>query len=73
MRRWKRANRVYSFSGDWVQAFIFSAPPPFSMWAWAVWASHSSAEGVEHSLARAREKANAALDEAIRPKEEQTA
>ena len=32
MRRWKRANRVYSFSGDWVQAFIFSAPPPFSMW-----------------------------------------
>ena len=61
-RRWKRSGRVYRFSAPEVQSLVFSAPPPFSMWAWAVWASKFSAEGVEFSLKRAKEKANEQLD-----------
>jgi hypothetical protein len=61
-RRWIRKGRVYRlFAGD-VQSIIFGAEGDISMWAWGVWASKSTAEGIEFSLKRAKQCANEALD-----------
>lgn len=64
--RWhKRGNRCFrrdSASGLF-NAVIFGAPAPQHMWAWGVWSSKRSDEGIEYSLARARVKASAVIAE----------
>lgn len=60
-RRWKRGDRVYRYDSPKAQGLIFSAPN-FYMWAWGVWASQETLEGIEHSLNAAKLKANAVLD-----------
>ena len=64
-RRWIRKDRVYRFFATDVQAIIFGAQGGLSMWAWGVWASKSTSEGIEFSLKRAKQRANEKLDDLI--------
>lgn len=65
-KRWRKTGSRFfrrdSASGLY-NAMIFGAPLPMAMWAWGVWSSKRSDEGIEYSLARARTKANAVIDE----------
>ena len=62
-RRWIRKDRMYRFFGPDGQAIIFGAHGGTGMWAWGVWGSKSTTEGIEFSLARAKRMANTKLDE----------
>lgn len=73
MRRWKRKGRTYRFNCKEAQSIIFGSELPMAMWAWGVWASKFSAEGIEWSLARAKQRTNEALDKAIQASEEKIA
>lgn len=66
-RRWKRSGRVYRFNSDSGQSIIFRAENT-SFWKWGVWGHKFSAQGIEWSLKRAKEKANANLDRLSDPR-----
>jgi hypothetical protein len=58
----KRGQRCFRRDGsELFNAVIFGAPAPQQLWAWAVWSSHRTDEGVEFSLAAARTKATAVI------------
>jgi hypothetical protein len=70
MSGWRKAGiRMFRRDSDCFNAVIFGTPGPLSFWAWGVWAHKRSAEGIEFSLAQARKKANAKIEEAefLRP------
>lgn len=61
-RKWRRdGKRVYRFDSDKAQSIIFAAPF-LSMWAWGVWGSHFTQEGIESSLERAKRQAEKWID-----------
>lgn len=61
-RRWeKRGPRAFRFWRDYVNAMIFGSDDGF--WAYGVWGSKFTAEGVGFGLRYARKKANEAIDQ----------
>lgn len=61
--RWqKRGRRCLWRHCELFHAVIFGAPNPQQLWAWAVWSSRRTDEGVAHSLASARMKANVVIE-----------
>lgn len=65
-KHWRKSgNRCFrrDAASGLFNAMIFGAPAPQQMWAWAVWSSKRTDEGVEFSLNSARTKANAVIDE----------
>jgi hypothetical protein len=61
--KWRKKGKRYFVrnTGEY-NAVIFGAPLPHGIWAWAIWGCKSTDEGVEHSLASARLKANAVIE-----------
>ena len=60
--RWNKSGKrsFDRYTGDY-NAVIFGAPAPKQLWAWAVWDTNFTAEGIEFSLKSARMKACAAI------------
>jgi hypothetical protein len=58
----KKGKRYFVRNTGEYNAVIFGASLPRSIWAWAVWRLKSTDEGVEHSLASARLKANSVIE-----------
>jgi len=54
-------------------AIVFGASAQQQMWAWGVWSSKRSDEGIEFSLVRAMTKANAVIGELERTATERPA
>jgi len=64
-RRWIRRDRVYRFTNANAQSIIFGAGDNLGLWAWGVWGWKSRAEGIEHNLVRAKQRAEEHIDELL--------
>jgi len=60
----KSGQRMFRRDSPVFNAVIFGAPAPTQFWAWGVWSRKKQFEGIEFSLARARQKAQAKIEEA---------
>ena len=64
--RWQRRGIRFLKAVHRYHAVIFATPAPYQYWAWAVWLPGRLKCGIEYSLAAAREKATAEIEEVLR-------